>query len=398
MLDIRRGLLIGSLMAICALGLACGSAPEEGEAPAAAPEVAPAAAAALPPTEETAPDVLNSSPRHGEWVDVQLPGSDVPISTWVVYPERSDPAPVVLVIHEIYGLTDWIRGVADQFAAEGFIAVAPDLLSGMGPDGGGTASLGERDNVIATIRTLEPDERTRRLDAVRTYALDIPAGNGRLGSVGFCWGGGSSFAYAIDQPELDAAVVYYGSSPAEDAGYAQINAPVLGHYGGNDERVNSTIPRAEEAMAGGTSYEPIIYEGAGHGFLRAQLGQDGANMRATEQAWPRTVGSSGNTWGTSGQAEVSGLWALGFGPWAVRGQLAPRSAPTASTTQPAMRQSPPIGVIAPSQRMPVTASRYRLPEKTTIPATNSQPADPVQAFGQRDAAHATASNPSAWLR
>ena len=298
MLDSRRGLVIGSLAAICALGLACGSAPEEAEAPATAADTAPPAAAvpapapagALPPTEETAPDALNTSPRHGEWVDVALPGNDVPISTWVVYPERSDSAPVVLVIHEIYGLTDWIRGVADQLAAEGFIAVAPDLLSGMGPDGGGTASLGERDNVIATIRTLEPDERTRRLNAVRTYALAMPASNGRLGSVGFCWGGGASFAYAIDQPELNAAVVYYGTSPAEDADYGRVNAPVLGLYGGNDERVNSTIPRAEEAMAaGGKTYEPIILDGAGHGFLRAQLGQDGANMRATEQAWPRTV-------------------------------------------------------------------------------------------------------------
>ena len=293
MLDFRRELLSGSVAAVCALGLACGAAPEETAAP--ATESAPAAvpmpaAATLPPTEETAPERLNSSPRHGEWVDVVLPGSDVPISTWVVYPERSDSAPVVLVFHEIYGMTDWIRGVADQFAAEGFIAVAPDLLSGMGPDGGGTASLGERDSVVATIRTLEPDERTRRLNAVRTYALDIPAGNGRLGSVGFCWGGGASFHYAVDQAALDAAVVYYGTSPAEDANYAGISAPVLGLYGGNDERVNSTIPRAEEAMAaGGKSYEPIVLDGAGHGFLRAQLAQDGANLRASEQAWSRTV-------------------------------------------------------------------------------------------------------------
>ena len=294
MRDIRRGLMVGVVAAASALGLACGAASDETEMPAA--EATPAAlpeptpAAALPPTEETAPDALNASLRHGEWVEVALPGSDVPISTWVVYPERSDSAPVVLVIHEIYGLTDWIRGVADQFAAEGFIAIAPDLLSGMGPEGGGTASLGERDNVVATIRTLEPDERTRRLNGVRTYALNIPAGNGRLGSVGFCWGGGASFAYAIDQPDLDAAVVYYGTSPAEAADYARINAPVLGLYGGDDERVNSTIPMAEEAMAGGgQSYEPIIYEGAGHGFLRAQDDREGANKRATEQAWPRTV-------------------------------------------------------------------------------------------------------------
>ena len=292
MLDIRRGLVTTSLATVWALGLACGSAPEEPETssePLAAAEPLPAAAS-LPPTEETAPERLNTSPRHGEWVDVEVPGSEVPIAAWVVYPERSESAPVVLVIHEIYGLTDWIRGVADQFAAEGFVAVAPDLLSGMGPDGGGTASLGERDNVVATIRTLEADERTRRLDAVRTYALAIPAGNGRIGSVGFCWGGAASFAYAVSQPELDAAVVYYGTSPAEAGDYAQISAPVLGLYGGADERVNATIPPAEEAMAAqGSSFEPIIYDGAGHGFLRAQLGQEGANLQATEQAWPRTL-------------------------------------------------------------------------------------------------------------
>ena len=291
MLDTRR-LLTVSLAALCTLGVSCGAAPDETAAPMAgtAETAAPMpAAAALPPTEETAPDRLNSSPRHGEWVDIELPGSDVPISTWVVYPERSGPAPIVLVIHEIFGLTDWIRGVADQFAADGFIAVAPDLLSGMGPDGGGTASLGERDNVVATIRTLEPDEQGRRLDAVRTYALDIEAGNGRIGSVGFCWGGGASFAYAVSQPALDAAVVYYGTSPESPDDFGQINAPVLGLYGEDDERVNTTIPRAQEAMADGKSYEPIIYEGAGHGFLRAQDAREGANLAAAEAAWPRTI-------------------------------------------------------------------------------------------------------------
>ncbi len=293
MRDIRRGIATGTVAAVCALGVACGAAPDEVDTPTVetAPTAEPAAAAAtLPPSEQTAPDALNASPRHGEWVDIELAGSDVPISTWVVYPERTDSAPVVLVIHEIYGLTDWIRGVADQLAAEGFIAVAPDFLSGMGPDGGGTASLGERDNVVATIRTLEADERTRRLNAVRTYALEIPAGNGRLGSVGYCWGGSASFAYAVDQPELDAAVSYYGSTPVEAADYARISAPVLGLYGGDDERVNSTIARAEEAMASsGKSYEPMIFEGAGHGFLRAQEDREGANLRATEQAWPRTL-------------------------------------------------------------------------------------------------------------
>ena len=289
MLDAQGRLLAGSLTTCCVLVIACGATPEENTSPGSTVEplsVEPA----LPPTDETAVNRLNTSPRHGEWVDVTLSGSNVPISTWVVYPERSDPAPVVLVIHEIFGLSDWVRGVADQFAAEGFIAVAPDLLSGMGPNGGGTASLGQRDNVVATIRTLAADERGRRLDAVRDYALSIPAGNGRIGSVGFCWGGTASFAYAASQPNINAAVVYYGTSPENTSDYAQINAPVLAHYGGNDERVNATIPPAVEGMAAeGNSYEPIVHTGAGHGFLRAQSGQEGANLQATEQAWPRTL-------------------------------------------------------------------------------------------------------------
>ena len=289
MLDAQGKLLAGSLTAFCILVIACGATPQENTSPLSASgplSVEPA----LPPTDETAANQLNTSPRHGEWVDISLPGSNVSISTWVVYPERSDPAPVVLVIHEIFGLSDWVRGVADQFAAEGFIAVAPDLLSGMGPNGGGTASLGQRDNAVATIRNLAADERGRRLDAVRDYALGIPAGNGRVGSVGFCWGGTASFAYAASQPNLDAAVVYYGASPEHASDYAQINAPVLAHYGGNDERVNATIPPAVEGMTTeGNSYEPIIYAGAGHGFLRAQNGQEGANLQATEKAWPRTL-------------------------------------------------------------------------------------------------------------
>lgn len=241
-----------------------------------------------PPAEAGAVAALNSSPRHGEWVDVPLPGSDVPVRTWAVYPERSDDAPVVIVTMEIYGLTDWIRSVADQFAAEGFIALAPDLLSGMGPGGGGTEAMADRDETVAAVRTLSRDETNRRLDAVREYALTIPAATDQVGIVGYCWGGSSSFAYAVHQPELDASVVYYGSSPPE--GYEQIAAPVLGLYGEDDQRVNATIPMAREAMSEfGKSYEVEIYDGAGHGFLRAQDGQEGANMSATDEAWPRTI-------------------------------------------------------------------------------------------------------------
>jgi len=244
-----------------------------------------------PPADEPgAPAALNASPRHGEWVDVPMPGNGTPIRSWVVHPERADNAPVVIVIMEIYGLTDWIRAVADQMAAEGYIAIAPDLLSGMGPGGGGSEAYASRDDVVAGVRGLSQDEALRRLDAVHAYARTIPSASGEIGVVGFCWGGGTSFAYAVHQPDLDAAVVYYGTSPAEGSPYANINAPVLGLYGGDDQRVDATIPTAEAAMSQlGKSYETEIYPGAGHGFLRAQTDREGANMSATEQAWDRTI-------------------------------------------------------------------------------------------------------------
>lgn len=242
---------------------------------------------ALPPDADHASQALSKSERHGEWVDVKLPDGKK-VVTWVVYPEKKDKAGSVIVIHEIFGMSDWVRGVADQLAKEGFIALAPDLLSGMGPGGGGTESLGEEAGKV--IRTLTPDAVAARLDAVRAYALGLPAANGKVGAVGFCWGGAASFNYAIAQPKLDAAVVFYGTSPADAAAYAKISAPVLGHYGGDDARVDATIPTAEDAMKKlGKSYTARVYEGAGHGFLRQQTGRDGANLKATEKAWPETI-------------------------------------------------------------------------------------------------------------
>lgn len=242
----------------------------------------------LPPDAAGAADALKRSPRHQEWVDVQVPGSPTKIKSFVVYPERKDKAPVVIVIHEIFGLSEWIRGVADQLAEDGFIAIAPDLLSGMGPNGGGTDELG--DKATQVIRNLAPEEAVARLNAVREYALKLPAANGKSASIGFCWGGSASFAYAVAQPGLNAAVVYYGTSPADPAAYTKLNAPVLGLYGGNDARVNATIPTAETEMKKvGKTYQPHVFDGAGHGFLRQQSGQDGANMKATEQAWPLTL-------------------------------------------------------------------------------------------------------------
>ncbi len=246
------------------------------------------AGAGLPADAGHAAEVLKASPRHGEYVDVKVPGSGAPITTWVVYPERKDKAGVVVVIHEIFGLTDWARGVADQLAKDGFIAVAPDLLSGKGPNGGGSAELGE--NVTKVIRTLTPQEVAGALDAVREYAIKLPAANGKSGVVGFCWGGTQSFAYAAHQPGLAAAVVYYGTSPEEAAAYERIQAPVEGFYGGDDARVDATIPTAVANMKKlGKPYQPHVFEGAGHGFLRQLDGRDGANLKAAEQAWPLTI-------------------------------------------------------------------------------------------------------------
>jgi len=217
-----------------------------------------------------------------------LKAGDSEVNSWVVYPQRRTKAPVVIVIQEIFGLTDWIRGVADQLAKEGFIAVAPDLVSGMGPNGGGTESAASRDDVVKLVRGLTPETATARLDAVRQWAVKLPSANGKSATIGFCWGGGRSFAYAT-QPGLAAAVVYYGTSP-EEPELAKVKAPVLGLYGGDDARVTATIAPAEtELKKLGKTYEPHVFEGAGHGFLRAQEDRNGANLKAVKEAWPRTI-------------------------------------------------------------------------------------------------------------
>src|SRR5437762_14106787 len=199
---------------------------------------AAARAADLPPGEKEAKAALEKSPRHGEYVDVTVPGAKSPLKAYVVYPERKDKAPVVIVIHEIFGLSDWIRSVADQLAADGFIAIAPDLISGMGPNGGGTDSFANRDDVVKAIRGLKNEQVAADLTAVHDYGMNLPAASGKFASIGFCWGGGVSFIYATREPRLSAAVVYYGTSPSNSDDYQNIKAPVQGHYGGNDARVD----------------------------------------------------------------------------------------------------------------------------------------------------------------
>lgn len=241
----------------------------------------------LPPVEADAMTALQGSPRHGEWIKYEA-GQGDKVDAWVVYPERSDKAPVVILIHEIFGLTDWARATADQLAAEGFLVVAPDFLSGKGKEGAGTASF-KGDDVRTAIRNLDQDELKRRLDAAAAWATSQPAARQEYGVVGFCWGGGVVFTWATQQPELDAAVVYYGvSAPAESLQH--IRAPVLGLYGGNDARVTSTVPAAQEEMKRlGKRYDVKIYDGAGHAFLRQQQGMDGANLKAATDGWATTI-------------------------------------------------------------------------------------------------------------
>ena len=239
---------------------------------------------AIPADAESALDALNNSPRHGEFIDVQegRAGSSRwgdTVRSWIVYPERASRAPVVVVIHEIFGLTDWIRAVADQFAAEGFIAIAPDLLSGHGPDGTGTPP--DRQAAVALVRSLRVEDTTRRLSAVARHALSLPASNGRFGAVGFCWGGSTSFQFAANEADLGAAVVYYGSSPSANM-LGRIKAPVLGLYGEDDARVNATIPDAVKEMQRlGKFYEPHKYAGAGHGCAFQSIPM-------LPQFWPRS--------------------------------------------------------------------------------------------------------------
>jgi carboxymethylenebutenolidase len=230
---------------------------------------------------------LSSSPRHSEWVDIKPSSGGVPIKSFVVYPERKDKAPVVIVIQEIFGLTDWIRGVTDQLAKEGFIAIAPDFMSGMGPNHGGSEELGEQGST-RVIGQLTETDRIRILNDVRTYALTIPSASGKTATIGFCWGGGTSFLYALNQPALNAAVAYYGPMP-DTLDYSKAKTPILGLYAGNDSRVDSGIEKAKtELAAKHVTYDPHIFDGAGHGFMRQQsaTANGPGNPKAAEESWP----------------------------------------------------------------------------------------------------------------
>jgi len=236
--------------------------------------------------QDWAKERLAKSPRHSEWVTVKHDGRAV--ESFVVYPEAKDKRPVVLVIHEIFGMTDWVQDLADQVAEAGYIAIAPDLLSGMGPNSGRSSSF-EQGNTNEAVSHLNPDQVTADLNAAADYALKLPASNGKLFVGGFCWGGGQTFRFATNRGDLLGAFVFYGPPPDKDA-MARIKAPVYGFYGGNDARIGATIPDTVTAMkAAGKTYDPVSYDGAAHGFMRAGEAPDAndANKKARSEAWER---------------------------------------------------------------------------------------------------------------
>ena len=322
---------------------------------------------------------LAKSPRHGEFVTIHEPGGR-DLQAWVVYPEVKDKAPVVVMIHEIFGLSDWAREMADELAGAGFIVVEPDLLSGFGPaktaaevrgnssspvaygcdpmnctpgqtptrswhaDGaleqykaaaelaeaqtshptlvltgyepqqqedhshmqmpssaagaayvpaspGGTSAFPDQGSVTRAVSSLPDPQVLADLDAAADYGKKLPAASGKVFVAGFCWGGGKTFLFATHRHDLSGAYVFYGPPPATDL-MKSITAPVYGFYAGNDARITATIPATQDAMkAAGKTYDPVTYDGAGHGFMRAGEAPDAnaANVAARQAGFKRLV-------------------------------------------------------------------------------------------------------------
>ena len=243
------------LLAVCALVLA-------------APNVS---------AQDWAKQKLDKSPRHQQWVNIK--SGDRTVQAFIVYPEVSHKAPVIVMIHEIFALTDWVQSMADDLAEQGYIVIAPDLLSGTGPNGGGSSAYPDQSARVKAVSMLSNDQVIADLNATADYALKLPAANGKLAVIGFCWGGGKSFLFATQRRDLNAAYVFYGTPPKD---LASITAPVYGFYAGNDSRISSTVPQTRKDMkAAGKKYDAVIYPGAGHGFMRAGEDPDNTNPANT---------------------------------------------------------------------------------------------------------------------
>lgn len=230
---------------------------------------------------------LEKSPRHLEWVKVKAGTRS--LDCFVAYPEVKGKAPCIILIHEIFGLTDWVRLVADELAAQGYVVIAPDLLSEMGAKGGGTAEFGGDDAARKGVGTLNPEQVTSDLHAAAAYVRKLPASSSELSVAGFCWGGAQSFRLATNLPGLKRALVFYGSPPDHPETAV---CPVYGFYAENDARINQTLDATEKTMkAAGKTFEPKIYTGAGHGFMRAGAAPDATevNAQARKDGWNRML-------------------------------------------------------------------------------------------------------------
>lgn len=233
---------------------------------------------------------LENSPRHHEWVEVTY--DDRTVHCFVAYPEKSASTMAMLVIHENRGLTDWVRSFADQMAEAGYIAIAPDLLSGFSKEYQKTNDFPSSDEARKAIYQLEQDQVSKDLDAVQAYAAQLEAANGTTGSIGFCWGGSQSFRFASTNDKIAVAFVFYGTAPKDSSAFSSINVPVYGFYGSNDQRVNATIPRTDSLMrANKKNYTSEIFQGAGHAFMRRGDNPDGekANVEARNDAWEDVI-------------------------------------------------------------------------------------------------------------
>lgn len=251
--------------------------------------IAPLLALPAAAQESAAAEGLEASPRHHEWVDVPA-GEGRTVRSFVAYPEAEGDVPAVVVIHENRGLTDWVRSFADDLAGAGFLAVAPDLLSGFDAEHPHTGAFESSDAARQGIYELEPDQVTADLHAVREYAAGLPGSNGTTAVAGFCWGGSQTFRFATHSDDVAAAFVFYGTAPDDPERIAAIQAPVYGFYGENDQRVNATIPATRELMAAhGKTYEPEVYDGVGHAFLRRASGPDAPPeaKKARDEAFER---------------------------------------------------------------------------------------------------------------
>ncbi len=274
--------------------------------------------------------MLAKSPRHGEFVTIPE-ANGRKLQAWVVYPQVKGKSPVVVLIHEIFGLSDWAQEMADELAGAGYIVVEPDLLSGLGPaatarsapaspgapmdhdkmgqngdkeggqdgsgapyvtaDPGGTSAFPDRNATVRAVSSLPDAQVLADLDAAADYGKKLPSADGKLYVGGFCWGGGKSFLFATHRSDLSAAFVFYGPPPPADA-MKNITAPVYGFYAGNDARISATIPQTQADMkAAGKTYDPVTYDGAGHGFMRAgeSPDADAANSAARSEGFQRLV-------------------------------------------------------------------------------------------------------------